>query len=555
MVSGSAGSGIAVGKQVDKGIAYELQWAALDSWRNELKLTPVDFNFRAPLWAAVDLLNGDVWVVGERGLIVHRQNDTWSEVAGPVPDAQLLTLQMFGNGDEGWAAGFVPVSGGGRPEPVLLHYKDGQWKLDDSIKGLGSINALHFAQGGGWAVGDAGIWRYHNNEWTKEQEPNPCPDTGCFETYSAVRAINADEAWIAGSRIGLCGICVSSPYILHREGGKWQIALDNTVQADPTRPGAGRELYGLTFTESNANQSMLAWAVGTIRDNDQLKPYIVAHSTNRGPTEWTYMNYPPGVSTQLTSISTIYNSLDGDHAVAVGTNGVILSYGYGQQPPPTLTPTPGGTVTSNPTPTATAGTGTHPTQKVPDPHDPNVTYFSVVGHTLRGGFRSYWEGHGGLAQFGYPLTEEFVEVSATDGKSYTTQYFERARFEYHPENKAPYDVLLGLLGRSITQGREGEAPFKRTAAMLGPSTLYFEPTGHNMPPQFSSYWQSHGGLPVYGYPISEAFQEVSPTDGKPYLVQYFERNRLEYHPELPQAYRVSLGLLGVQLLQQRGWIK
>ena len=46
----------------------------------------------------------------------------------------------------------------------------------------------------------------------------------------------------------------------------------------------------------------------------------------------------------------------------------------------------------------------------------------------------------------------------------------------------------------------------------------------------------------------------SPTDGKPYLVQYFERNRLEYHPELGEAYRVSLGLLGAQVLQSRGWL-
>jgi hypothetical protein len=192
---------------------------------------------------------------------------------------------------------------------------------------------------------------------------------------------------------------------------------------------------------------------------------------------------------------------------------------------------------------------------VPDPHDPAVLYFAEVGHTVQGVFRTYWEGRGGLAQFGYPLTEEFVEVSPTDGKPYTTQYFERARFEHHPENRSPYDVLLGLLGRTITEGREREAPFQRTAPMSGPGVMYFEPTGHNMPVQFSAFWQSHGGLPVYGYPISEAFQEVSPTDGKPYLVQYFERNRLEYHPELPQAYRVSLGLLGVQVLQQRGWIR
>ena len=29
------------------------------------------------------------------------------------------------------------------------------------------------------------------------------------------------------------------------------------------------------------------------------------------------------------------------------------------------------------------------------------------------------------------------------------QYFERARFEHHPENQPPYDILLGQFGRRI----------------------------------------------------------------------------------------------------------
>ena len=45
-----------------------------------------------------------------------------------------------------------------------------------------------------------------------------------------------------------------------------------------------------------------------------------------------------------------------------------------------------------------------------------------------------------------PLSEQFHEVSATDGKTYTVQYFERNRFELHPEKAAPYEVELGLLG-------------------------------------------------------------------------------------------------------------
>ena len=36
---------------------------------------------------------------------------------------------------------------------------------------------------------------------------------------------------------------------------------------------------------------------------------------------------------------------------------------------------------------------------------------------------------------------------------------------------------------------------------------------------------------IFGFPISEEFTEVSKVDNKPYTVQYFERNRFEYHPE------------------------
>jgi hypothetical protein len=54
-----------------------------------------------------------------------------------------------------------------------------------------------------------------------------------------------------------------------------------------------------------------------------------------------------------------------------------------------------------------------------------------------------------LAQFGFPVSEEFTE-RLEDGQQYTVQYFERARFEYHPEYAGtPYEVLLGQFGRAI----------------------------------------------------------------------------------------------------------
>ena len=72
--------------------------------------------------------------------------------------------------------------------------------------------------------------------------------------------------------------------------------------------------------------------------------------------------------------------------------------------------------------------------------------FEETGKTVAGRFLQYWEENGGLAQQGYPISDEFIERSDTDGKTYRVQYFERAVFELHPENKPPYDVLLSQLG-------------------------------------------------------------------------------------------------------------
>jgi hypothetical protein len=70
--------------------------------------------------------------------------------------------------------------------------------------------------------------------------------------------------------------------------------------------------------------------------------------------------------------------------------------------------------------------------------------FPETGKTVSGRFLEYWDTHGGLMQQGYPISDEMQEVSDTDGKTYTVQYFERAVFEKHPENAPPNDVLLSL---------------------------------------------------------------------------------------------------------------
>ena len=172
-------------------------------------------------------------------------------------------------------------------------------------------------------------------------------------------------------------------------------------------------------------------------------------------------------------------------------------------------------------------------------------YFAESGHSLAEPFKSYWEKNGGLAQFGFPLTEPFAERSVDDGKGYTVQYFERARFEHHPEAKDPqYQVLLGFLGKGFHQSDP--------AVKAKDGARFFGETGHNLSGEFRAYWEANGGLAIYGLPISEELKEVSPTDGKTYTVQYFERARFELHPENNAPYNVLLGQLGRQLLDLRG---
>jgi ABC-type transport system substrate-binding protein len=192
------------------------------------------------------------------------------------------------------------------------------------------------------------------------------------------------------------------------------------------------------------------------------------------------------------------------------------------------------------------------------------------GFEVSGRFLEVWSAQGSEQRSiyvnGLPITPRRPEISLADGKTYETQWFERASYEAHPENKPPHDVLLGLLGSRIAEGRGvlnsetgraryfADQPFvsiERPVGIEAEGKMWFPETGHILAGKFLQYWQQYGGLQQFGFPISEEFEEVSPTDGKPYTVQYFERNRFELHPGKPAPYEVELGLLGVQLFGQQ----
>ena len=197
----------------------------------------------------------------------------------------------------------------------------------------------------------------------------------------------------------------------------------------------------------------------------------------------------------------------------------------------------------------------------------------IGDHNVSGRFLEVWNSAGAATGTGdqgstyvngLPLTDVQSEISTENGVAYDTQWFERAKYEAHPENQAPYDVLLGRFGATLVEGRgsvdpaTGQVRNPADAAFvgidqpgdIGADKLYFPETKHSVSGIILQYWNQYGGLSQFGYPLSEAFDEISDTDGKTYNVQYFERARFETHPEKAAPYEVELGLLGVQQYKQ-----
>jgi hypothetical protein len=168
----------------------------------------------------------------------------------------------------------------------------------------------------------------------------------------------------------------------------------------------------------------------------------------------------------------------------------------------------------------------------------DVQTFPETAHTLRGAFRVFWQANGGLGTFGYPISEEYV---ASSGR--LVQWFERARFELAAGGSQPR-VDLGNLGVEASSDRvfPKSPPVEDSA-----DRRYIAQTQHVIKYGFKDVWETRGAERIFGYPISEEVQEVL-DDGEWHTVQYFEKARFEYWPDLPPGQRVLISHLGRRLL-------
>ncbi|MCE1254345.1 MAG: hypothetical protein LWX83_12460 [Anaerolineae bacterium] len=161
---------------------------------------------------------------------------------------------------------------------------------------------------------------------------------------------------------------------------------------------------------------------------------------------------------------------------------------------------------------------------------PGQIFVSQTGHFVRGEFlKTYISNTNYLTIFGYPITDEIIDP--TNGQ--TVQYFQRARFDLIKDNQGMH-IEIAPLGSLLYQAG-GEV---RSDLSNSNKCRYFEPTGKSVCLSFLDFYEQNQGDIYFGYPISDF--EIH--DGL--LVQYFEKARLEWHPEKSAGEKITLTDLG-----------
>lgn len=168
--------------------------------------------------------------------------------------------------------------------------------------------------------------------------------------------------------------------------------------------------------------------------------------------------------------------------------------------------------------------------------------FAETGFCIGGAIRAYWERNGGLPVFGYPISNARQET--VEGRTLIIQWFERDRLEIQADGS----VTVGRLGaRWLELNNQRWEDLPRLTVAPGPGCRVFPETQHQICEPFLRYWERNGGLARFGYPITELL--VEEIEGRVYTVQYFERRRMELHPEFAgSTNEVQLGLLGRAIL-------
>jgi hypothetical protein len=106
-------------------------------------------------------------------------------------------------------------------------------------------------------------------------------------------------------------------------------------------------------------------------------------------------------------------------------------------------------------------------------------------------------------------------------------------------------LLVLILAAWAAAERGVAAPLPQSLA-----PICFAETGYCTGGRVRELWEGGGGLMAFGYPITSLQEEL--VEGEPRKVQWFERARIELHPERPFPYDVLVGRVGAELMAAHG---
>lgn len=193
--------------------------------------------------------------------------------------------------------------------------------------------------------------------------------------------------------------------------------------------------------------------------------------------------------------------------------------------------------------------------------------YTETGFNLCGRFKEFWSQNGGLGVYGFPISAHGPHPGE-GGKLFNSQWFERMQLELHPEDTAfNQDVKLARLGVQAFQRKNGVDWSTQARETARTGCRFYSATGFNVcntypatgtqTVGFLNFFAARGldlgdtgttdreSVALFGLPISGLRYESH--GGVMRYVQYFERARLEWHPNNTDPYRVQMGLLGREL--------
>ncbi len=294
---------------------------------------------------AGDLNSLNAWAVGDAGVIVYWNGNSWATVSSPTT-ANLYSV-VFNNDTNGWAVG------GNQNNGVILHY-NGTWSLwtrisfDNDATATDTINSTLYdvtvdstgmvgwavgAHGlalgwngqawfgfrnivpntlrsvgmvhdsaNAWAVGDGGtIVHWDGNSWETMTSPT-------FMPLYAIEMNDATSGWAGGGT-------ENTGVMLMLNGSTWSVQNRiNFGGATNTTAGGPTDSLNATIYSISMNNASSAWAVGA-------KGTVLFWTGS----EWAgQTNVASGVN--LKGVSMVHGSASSTQAWAVGNGGRILAW-------------------------------------------------------------------------------------------------------------------------------------------------------------------------------------------------------------------------------------